>query len=135
MLGQCQVVNPNADAQARHAVQQAVPIDSCTVSDQHGVEVVRMPGSRSGLERKLQRRIGQGVAIHGPDVAAPFPVAFYTRKLVDPERGLQVHHVVFETAFDDGVVLESGVAEALPSIRTHAMEGKALQPLCVLGSA
>src|SRR4051794_22249117 len=48
---------------------------------------------------------------------------------MNAEGGLQIHHVILKTAFDDLIMLESRITVAAPCIMAHSMEGKNLQPL------
>ena len=45
---------------------------------------------------------------------------------MDADGGLNIHHIVFEAAFDDLVVLVSGIAEAVPGVLAHAVQGEHL---------
>src|SRR5882757_5905256 len=41
---------------------------------------------------------------------------------MNAQRGLQIHHVVFEPSLDDEVVLVAFIAKTLPGIFAHAMQ-------------
>jgi hypothetical protein len=53
-------------------------------------------------------------------------------QLVDADGSLQIHHVVLEAGLHDPVVLVAFVAEPLPGVLTHAVQGQNLDASGVL---
>lgn len=76
----------------------------------------------SAVAWKPNWQIGERFLIPVPDRLAPLPVGFDAGQLMDADGGLQIHHVVFEAAFDHLVVLVTGVTEAVPGVLAHAVQ-------------
>jgi hypothetical protein len=66
-----------------------------------------------------------------PDGFARRQLPLDTRELMDPQRRLDVHHVVFESGHHDVVVGATRWRIAGPRITTHAVERRHANPLGV----
>ncbi len=61
-----------------------------------------------------------------PDLCSPAPICFNALQLVNAQRRLQIHHVVFEAGLNDEVVFVAFIAETLPGVLAHAMQSQHL---------
>ena len=74
------------------------------------------------LARRAEWGAVERVLVPIPNNAPPLPGGFDALQLMNPNRGLQIHHVVFETSLDDTVMLVALVAKATPGIFGHAVQ-------------
>ena len=71
---------------------------------------------RRRIGREPDRQAGECFVVSLPDLFAPDKVGFEPVELVDPERGLDIGHVVLEPGLDDFVVLVTCVGVARPGV-------------------
>ncbi len=63
--------------------------------------MVGVSGLGLGLGGKIEWEVGECLLVLGPDLAAPQPVLLDAAELMQPDRRLQVRHVVLEAELDD----------------------------------
>src|SRR5690242_11115363 len=97
------------------------------------VQMPGMPGVGFFRVRQDNREISKSSIVASPNHLPAHEVALRTPQLMNPQCGLQVHHVVLEARFDDLVVLKSFVGEALPRVRTESVESEDLDALGNVG--
>ena len=78
--------------------------------------------------RDRRRKVGECRVVAGPDRIAPLEVLLDPSKLTQPERGLQIRHVVLEAGFVDFVVLEPVVRESLPGVGAETVQRQTACP-------
>src|SRR5262245_13689495 len=91
--------------------------------------MVGVPGPFFGRGWQRQGQILECTLIDLPYLLAPPPVRFHAPQLVDPERRLDIHHVVLEAALDDLVVLIALVGEPFPCILAHPVQREDLEAI------
>src|SRR6185437_7348841 len=77
---------------------------------------------------QADRQARESLHVSVPRGFATLPILLHTRKLVDADCSLQIHHVVFEAGLYYLVVLVTLVAETVPRILAHAVQGQHLRP-------
>ena len=135
MLGDAPVMDPHADLLACHGVQKLIAAypRPCPV-DQERVQVVGMPGAGLHGSGRPDGKPRERFLIFPPDSLPLLPVLLDSRKLVDADRRLEIHHVVLESRFHDVIVLEAGIAEPFPRIFAHPVKPEHLDAVRVLRS-
>src|SRR5262249_8734286 len=93
---------------------------------QYGIEMIGVARPLIRLRRKSQGEAGEFPLIGLPYFFSTLPVHIDAAKLIDPDRCLDVHHVVFIATIDDVVVLETLITEAAPRVFAHSVQGKDL---------
>ncbi len=88
-----------------------------------------MPRVRLRGRRGLERQAREQLVIALPQLPAPLDPAVEPRELNQPERRLDVGHVVFEPGLDRLVVAEPAVGEPLPRTGAQPVQGQSLHPL------
>src|SRR5712691_8869369 len=72
--------------------------------------------------RKDQRKVTEFSMVSLPYLVAPLPVFLDAPELMDSDRRLDIHHIIFVATIDDIVVLVALVAESPPCVFAHAVE-------------
>ena len=85
--------------------------------------MLAVTGKRSGQKN---RQVLESVVVCMPDFLSSLPIAIEARQLVDAQRCLQVHHVVFESGFHYLVMFVSFIGEAFPGIAAEPVQTECL---------
>src|SRR5262245_59244586 len=127
MLADAQVMHTRADAPCSQRVEKLVAANPATLLiDERSVEMMRVAGIRLGIAWKCESGSPEPLLVRVPDLATPDPVRLDTAQLMDSDRGLEIHHVVFEAGRDNVVVLVADIAEPLPRVLRHPVESQHL---------
>ncbi len=126
-------MNPNANILGSHGRDELISSNSSLIRfNQYSVEVVGVTRSFFRRRRKKQRKSAQLALVGSPNLLPSLPIGFNAAKLMDPDRGLDVHHIVLEATLHDVVVFVSCIAEPPPCVLAHAVEGENLEPTLAL---
>src|SRR5690349_22967849 len=84
--------------------------------------MIGVPGARLRRNRQCNGKVRKSLQVSCPNSLTMLPSRLHPPQLVDSKRRLNVHHVVFESALDDVIMLVAVIAEALPGILAHPVE-------------
>jgi len=123
MLGHRDITHAGTYARGVHGIEESITADAAAGRvDHHRIEVVAVPGVGLGCGGQRNRQIGERVVVELPQLATALSVSLDPRQLVPAERCLQIHHVVFEAALNDLVMLVALVAETVPDVLAHSVQ-------------
>ena len=128
-LGHGLVMHAGANARCVHGIEESIAADAAASGvDHYRMEVVSVSGIGLRWDGESNRQLGKPVVVASPQLAAALPVFLNSRQLVQADRCLQIHHVVFEAALDDLVMLVPLVAETVPGVLAHPVQRRHSRP-------
>src|ERR1700754_1298464 len=123
MLGYGEIVYARADTLGIHRIKETVPVNrTARWIDANRIQVIAMAGVGFEWSRRGNGKVSEGFVIAYPDLLATQPMLLDLGQLMQPNRRLHIHHVVFEPALHHLVVLVSSVTKAMPGILAHTVQ-------------
>src|SRR6476469_6256759 len=123
MFGHTHVMHAYTDIFSIDSVEKLVAADSCFgFIYQNGVQVISMNCIRFWVGGQSNRQIRKCFVVALPNLLPPLPIRSNSFHLMNADRSLQIHHIVFKTDSHHFVVLVTRGSESLPSIFAHTVQ-------------